>query len=590
MTQSGALSFSKIKGWFSSPDAIGYPLVVFALIWPFATGFLVGETPGAEFEFSIHLYDLTGSSLVALILLAFRLPLRRAYSKQANSTRNAFLTVVAIVISAAGGALLTVQIVGSFSSVPDIYRESVPFGFISYLATCLIFVFVWSAIKEQRSALRSLATARKSLAFLRANLKSELEQNRAALKTQIQAVLEPTFNQLVSELKSGASNEALAVKLKQAIDSVVRPLSHELADQNDSAEVSALKTIRQFEKSITRIPLRERWSQQILMREAVSIPLVVIAHIVFVIPSTIFLNGVPGYGAAFLAALVITCSNFGYIKLAGDKSSKYIRVLAISLILSVISSAIYFMVLTVVVQDSDAASVTAVAVSVFISNFVTGFFSCQLSFRESSLASAAEVNAKLQESVTALKQDVWLNRRRFARLVHGSVQANLQSAAIRLKRGNQTGDVSAGALAEELAQSLNNSLANQSQQPRLTSALESLKEFWAGACDLTISAEPALLSRIESNQQTAECLYELISEAVSNAVKHAEADEVDVQIFQADDLIQVEIRNIQTLTVSAANANVAGYGSRIYDEITSSWSLTFDESDAILKATLPLTL
>lgn len=588
MTQSGALSFSKIKGWLSSPDAISYPLIVFALVWPFATGFLAGETPGAEFSFSIHLFDLLGSSLVALTLLAIRLLLNRAYSKKDGSNRNAILTMAIIVTAALVGAVLPLQIVASFSTVPDVYKESVPFGFVSYLATCLIFVFVWSAIYEQRSALRSLATARKSLAFLRDNLQSELAENRAALKTQIQAVLEPTFNQLVSELKSGASNEALAAKLKQAIDSVVRPLSHELADQSDSAEVSALKTIRQFEKSITRIPLRERWAQQVLMREAVSIPLVVIAHLVFIIPSTIFLNGVQGYGAAFLAALVITSFNFGYIKIAGDRSSKYLGVLAISVVLSVISSAIYFMVLTIVVQDSDATSVLAVAVSVFISNFVTGFFSCQLSIRQSSLVDAAEANAKLQESVTALKQDVWLNRRRFARLVHGSVQANLQSVAIRLIRSNQTGNLSADALAEELGQSLNNSLSDQSQQPKLTSALHSLKEFWAGACDLTISAEPAVLSRIENNPQTAECLYELISEAVSNAVKHAQADEVDVRIVQVGDVLQVEIRNAQGIRADSANANVAGYGSRIYDEITSSWSLTFDDTDAILKATLPL--
>ena len=589
MTQSGALSFSKIKGWLSSPNAISNPLIVFALVWPFATGFLVGETPGAEFEFSIHLYDLTGSSLVALVLLALRLLLRRAYFNQASSTRNALLSVATIVIAAAVGAVLPVQLIAPFSNVPEIYRESVPFGFVSYLATCLTFVFVWSAIREQRSALRSLATARKSLAFLKDNLQSELNENRANLKAQIQAVLEPTFNQLVTELKSGASNEALAAKLKQAIDSVIRPLSHDLVDQQGTEDISAVKTIRQFEKSIIRIPLRERWAQQVLMSEAVSIPLVVIAHLVFIIPSTIFLKGVEGYEAAFLAALAISLFNFGYIKLVGDRSSTYLRVLIISFALSLLSSAIYFMAVTIVVQESDATLIAAVAISVFISNFVTGFFSCQLSIRQSSLVAAAEVNAKLQESVTELKQDVWLNRRRFARLVHGSVQANLQSAAIRLIRGNQTSDLSADALAEELAQSLNVSLLDQSIQPKLTSALQSLKEFWSGACELTISAEPQLMTQIENNLQTAECLYELISEAVSNAVKHAGADEVDIQIVQADGVLHVEIRNTQNSQAASANAKGAGYGSRIYDEITSAWTLTFDDTDAILKATLPLT-
>jgi signal transduction histidine kinase len=325
------------------------------------------------------------------------------------------------------------------------------------------------------------------------------------------------------------------------------------------------------------------------MREAVSIPLVVIAHLVFIIPSTIFLKGVQGFGAAFLAALLITLFNFGYIKLVGGRSSNYLRVLTISLGLGLFSGAIYFVAITMVVQASEAAFVIAVAISVFISNFFTGFFSCQLSIMHSSLVDAAEVNAKLQESVTALKQDVWLNRRRFARLVHGSVQANLQSAAIRLIRGNQTGDLSADELAEELAQNLNVSLSDRAQQPRLSSALQSLRDFWSGACELTISAEPTLLSRIENDLQTAECLFELISEATSNAVKHAEADEVEVQIVQGAEVIHVEIRNAKGLPANSGQANNAGYGSRIYDEITSSWSLTFDDTDAILKATLPLT-
>lgn len=588
MNQSSALSLAKLKGWLASPQAISYSLVVFALVWPFATGFLAGETTGAEFAFSIHLFDLIGSSLLAATLLVFKLLIGRLHSTHEGMGRNVLLNIAVIAIASLSGSWLPVQIVGLFSDVPNLYRESVPFGFVSLFATCLVFVFVSSAINEQRIALRSLATARRSLAFLRENLKSELAENRAALKTQIQNVLEPTFTQLVTELKSGASHELLAAKLKQAIDTVVRPLSHDLASPSDSADVPALLTIRQLEKSITRLPLRERWAHQVLMREAVSLPLVVIAHLVFIIPSTIFLNGTQGFGASLLAAVVIAVFHYGFVKLFGARTAKYLQVLGIALLLGIGSSLLYFLALGAVVQNSSATSVVAVAVAVFIANFVTGFFSCQLSIRQSSLEAAALVNANLQDSITALKQDVWLNRRRFARAVHGSVQANLQSAAIRLIRGNNSGEVSADGLADELAQSLMVSLSDQSRETNLASALQSLKEFWSGACELTISVEPELLSLIQDNLQTAECLYELISEAVSNAVKHASADEVDVQIIRSGDALQVEIRNAQGIATSPGNLNVAGYGSRIYDEITSAWSLTFDDTDAILKASLPL--
>lgn len=583
MSQQSALSLAKVKSWLAASDAIGLPLITFALVWPVATGFLVGETEGAEFSFSIHFFDLLGSGIAASTLLLLRLLMKRIRAR-----RSAVATLSVLVLAAFFGSLLPVVIVESFSAVPQIYRDSVPFGFFSILATSLTFIFIWSAVSEQRSALRSLATARKSLSFLKANLESEIAENRKILKEQILAVLEPAFVQLNEELTSGASEQTLASRLKGAIDEVVRPLSHELAESKDLPDGHALQTIHQFEKSIIRMPFRDRWSQRVLLVEAVSIPLVVLAHVIFIIPSTVFLNGSQGFVAAAAALFAITLANFGFTKLASKRSALYFQVLATALALGLVSAGIYSMLLSLLVPNSDASFILAVATSVLIANFVTGFFGCQLSIRRSSLAAAAEANSNLQGAVNQLKQDAWLNRRRLARAIHGSVQANLQSAAIRLIRGSQTGEVNLDALTEQMTQSLDVALAARTEQPGLISSLESLKEFWSGACDLTIAASTDLLLKIEVDQHASECLYELISEAVSNAVKHAGADEVDVQITQADDEIRVEIRNPLGEGASSEKANAAGLGSRIYDEISDAWSLDFVDGDAVLKATLSM--
>lgn len=583
MNQQSALSLARVKSWLASDAAIGYPLIFFALLWPVATGYLVGETEGAEFSFSIHLFDLLGSAIAASTLLLLRFLITRIRKR-----RSAVATLSALALAAFFGSFLPVVIVESFSAVPQIYRGAVPFGFLSILATSLTFIFIWSAVREQRSALRRLATARKSLAFLRANLEDEIAENRRALKAQILAVLEPTFVQLDSEISSGANEQTLASRLKNAIDEVVRPLSHDLAEPKDLPDGNALRTIRQFEKAIIRMPFRDRWSQRVLLVDAVSIPLVVLAHAIFIIPSTVFLNGSQGFLAASIALIAITLSNFGYAKLASQRSAPYFLVLAAALALGLVSAGIYSMVLSLLVLDSDATLTMAVATSVLIANFSTGFFGSQLSIRGSSLVAAAEVNTKLQAAVNQLKQDAWLNRRRLARALHGSVQANLQSAAIRLVRGSQTGDVNLAALTEQMTQSLDVALAEKAEQPGLISSLESLKEFWSGACDLTISSSPNFLSRIETDERASECLYELISEAVSNAVKHAGADEVDVQITQTDEDMKVEIRNSLGGGVVRDKENPAGLGSRIYDAITEAWSLDFEDGDAVLKATLSL--
>ena len=586
MNEQSALSLKTIKTWLSSPQVIGWPLIVFALVWPVATGFIGGETPGQEFAFSIHFYDLLGAALTSSSLFIAKAILRSPSRRQINP--RAWPQLLALVSAAIAGTVLPVLIVDTISYVPEAYVQAMPFGIVSQCTYLLIFIMIWNSRKEQREAVRALAVARKSLTFLKENLQTELAENQKALQDQVVAVLEPAIMQLTSEMKSESDNTVIAASLRNSIDQVVRPLSHELAQEHTGGAEGTLKSLRQFERAIVKLPARERWSQKLGLSEAANIPLITLAQIAFIIPASTFLFGAQGYVASMIAGVAIVAANYGAVKFFAKRTASYLQVIATSVALGLMSAFTYFEIIFAVVQRSTPDLVNIVAVAVSIAVFISGYINCQLAIRRVSLQLAAESNKKLQDVVKQLKQDVWLNRRRMARVVHGSVQANLQAAAIRLIRGNKDGDVKPDALVGAVAKSLQEIFSDQAARPKLTSAIKSLQEFWAGACELTVSVDEELLKKIELKPQTAECVYELISEATSNAVKHAAADEVDAVIASNGEVIEVEIRNALGEQDTDGIPNPGGYGSRIYDEITSAWSLTFDDTDAILKATMPI--
>lgn len=573
MNDQNSLSLSRIKRWLSSPDAVNSPLVLFVLLWPFATGFLAGETPGHQFAFSIHLFDLLSSTISAGSLLL--------------AARVFKLRFAAMLFASVTGTVLPLIIVNSFSFVPQAYVESIPFGILIQVTNMLGFLIFWNARNDLRTSVRELALARKTLTYLKANLNSELAANQSALNNQVMNVLESALAHLRAEMSSAANNAALASSLRKAIDNVIRPLSHKLASVEDAEAETAQFNLRRFEKEILKLPLRERLAQRVSMGEIANMPLTALAHLAFVLPASTFLYGPDGTIAALATTIALGFTNWLTVRALKSCAKKYWQVLIASASLGVVAFFAWLGIASLVITSGDNAMNIAVGAILFLSNFVLGYVNCQLAIQKIRLRQASETNDELQATVAQLRQDVWINRRRLAKMIHGSVQAKLQSSAILLIRGNNS-ELRPELLADEIAQSVSEVFSNTTIQPTLAAGVRSLQEFWAGVCELTVVLDDELFARIEANSQTAQCAYELISEATSNAVKHASADEIEVQMSARKDSLKVEIRNFVGNQNPPELQVIKGYGSRIYDEITTSWSLTFDDTDAILTATLPL--
>jgi signal transduction histidine kinase len=170
-----------------------------------------------------------------------------------------------------------------------------------------------------------------------------------------------------------------------------------------------------------------------------------------------------------------------------------------------------------------------------------------------------------------LRQEVWLNRRRIASILHGSVQAALYASAIRLAKLDSPTAQDVDAVQSDIAAAISK-LESTDGVETFVGVLEQIREVWHGAVEVQLPVlSQALVSQIEANPVTSACAAEVVREAVSNAVKHGKAEHIVIEVEKSGShLLGITVSNDgQPLPAEVE----AGYGSTIMDEVAFSWQL-----------------
>lgn len=191
--------------------------------------------------------------------------------------------------------------------------------------------------------------------------------------------------------------------------------------------------------------------------------------------------------------------------------------------------------------------------------------------------SAAEVRRRTLESEESrIRRDI-------ATHLHGTVAANVTAASMRLRQAMDDGDADAamhaltearGLLEANLATS---SLVDDSDLDRL---LDALVDSWRGLVTILVEVEehgplPPVLVRT---------IVDVVTEAVNNAVRHGDAENIDVVLAVDDRTIEVEVRADGHRLEAAGR----GLGSDLFDRAApGAWSLTAGPAGgSVLRVTL----
>ncbi|MEY4296662.1 MAG: hypothetical protein RL016_508, partial [Actinomycetota bacterium] len=210
----------------------------------------------------------------------------------------------------------------------------------------------------------------------------------------------------------------------------------------------------------------------------------------------------------------------------------------------------------------------------------------------------ALINDKINHEVSVFDQMLWLQKRRWGYLLHGSVQATITAAMARLKsleliatdRERQT---EAGMITELVRQDLRKVAETITNPPApqvdLNAELKALQDTWRGVVEISLQVTERAQRVLVKSDNTRMALNEICREAVTNAYRHGEASSMTIRIDRpADEEIALTITNNGRYPGEVRK----GMGLQMMDALTLDWSFEAKKTAAltVLSARLPVAL
>jgi signal transduction histidine kinase len=168
-----------------------------------------------------------------------------------------------------------------------------------------------------------------------------------------------------------------------------------------------------------------------------------------------------------------------------------------------------------------------------------------------------------------------------ARYLHGELQAGLIATSLILERASNTGDTDSAHQTLRSAIVLlrqDHARVSQSRIASPQSRLEKISAGWRGIAEVKISIDG--INTLETSQLND--VIELIDEGVSNAIRHAKATKISVNGYRMGTDLHIEILS----DGSGMSAKNPGLGTKLFNELTTTWKFTKQGNLNLLKFTV----
>lgn len=432
-----------------------------------------------------------------------------------------------------------------------------------YGAISMLAIFNASRLRHEKT-LAELETEKAVLDELRGGIRERIRLQRADLLKRVQAVLAPAVEQVKSELQNSPS--AISLRLRDVVETVVRPLSHDIGKGSrvdDEIETIARRASVVYSKS--KFPSRLSAGAMIVpeLTFFATASIAITANAIF-FPGAIFEGSVISLAAVFVGYKIL------------QKTFKNVWVpFVIALLISIFGAVgVAFFTTFILSLFGHLLSPTLIwqfalsQVTLTLLTFYMQFLRTQRSDAEREMTKVVSDLAILNSQ---LRQEVWLNRRRIASILHGSVQAALYASAIRLAKIESPTQAEIDSVQGDITAAISK-LESTENAETFIDVLNQIREVWEGAVEVQLpQITPDIAAQIEGNPVASACAAEVVREAVSNAVKHGKAEHI---------VISVEMTGPHLLGITVSNdgqplpaAIEAGYGSSILDEVAFTWQL-----------------
>ena len=238
-------------------------------------------------------------------------------------------------------------------------------------------------------------------------------------------------------------------------------------------------------------------------------------------------------------------------------------------------------------ERSLPAVVTIVGVVLIGAVAFTSITAVQDQNRDTFIAQLEKNNSRIELDLALLNQRLWVERRQWALRIHGTVQASLTAALVRLSQPGGLDKKDLSLVRAHIVQARKGLSPNTSIQFDLVEALKETKKTWRGILEIKASLNSPAAKALISDRWASVCANEVIKESVSNSMKHGKAQKVSIRF---------ESRQPGFIEIVAEDDGRGlprqfkpGLGSQLLDEIAFPWSLEKrPEGGTILRARIPV--
>ena len=200
-------------------------------------------------------------------------------------------------------------------------------------------------------------------------------------------------------------------------------------------------------------------------------------------------------------------------------------------------------------------------------------------------ASEVDLTAAVEAAEWAssrLRQLAWAERERLGKAIHGDAQARIVATALQIQLGKHD-DIAERV--QVLENDIRNLLAEHEFDQDWRSVWERIVKVWEYSVEVDASVDTQVCPSLDADPVAAYAVVSVLREAVTNAVRHAKAThlDLDLSVDQADVLRFVIADN-----GTGSGAGEPGLGSRTLDAVCLDWHLATHAVGHTLVARIPI--
>ncbi len=460
-------------------------------------------------------------------------------------------------------------------------------------------LLTWVSLNGSRMAHRALMSEltlkQTRLLNYRSQVPAQVSKAQSDLIEQSKSTLLPKLAELDSYLGESRDASSALKQLQDLVENQVRPLSHAL-------QVEAAKLANTAEPKKLTSPRRGQWPDRFRLREN----LLPMSILIFVLPGMGFTISTlldQQYIPIALGSLAVAAFALYVWKLLLPKRklvSKRRGVFALLTGAALSSASITGYMALVVPKEANGMVLVSVAsaIELFVSAYIVAYINILDDSRIELENQMALINDKINHEVSVFDQMLWLQKRRWGYLLHGSVQATITAAMARLKSleliaSDRERQTEAGMITELVRQDLRKVAETITNPPApqvdLNAELKALQDTWRGVVEISLQVTERAQRVLVKSDNTRMALNEICREAVTNAYRHGEASTMTIRIDRpADEEIALTITNNGRHPGDVRK----GMGLQMMDALTLDWSFEAKKTAAltVLSARLPVAL